>query len=272
MNLLLTEFGLGSVSFEDPASDQQLMYRLTEASDGALIEIYSMVLMVDAAHVIGVAAAADDAGIWQEGYVRLFLTHAALHRTFAGEISGELAIVGVDAFVAHDAMEITRPWQEQIERALNTAEVFVALVHPEFNASAWCQQESGWARGRGVPTFFVRMGADPLGFPGATQWPSCVHQGSKEVAARIISWLNAQAEWHDRISRGLFQSLHRAGNYFDAEAAAKRIGALGDLTQQELDELDRIFLANNQVGHSVLAKRALGPVYARHGRSFPDPG
>lgn len=49
------------------------------------------------------------------------------------------AVVGVHGLVAHDTMEIEKPWQSQIEIALRTAEAFVGLVHPAFNGSPWCQ-------------------------------------------------------------------------------------------------------------------------------------
>jgi len=48
-------------------------------------------------------------------------------------------------------MAYRKPWQAQIEHALRSMQAFVAIVHPEFNSSAWCNQEVGWALGRRVP-------------------------------------------------------------------------------------------------------------------------
>lgn len=66
-------------------------------------------------------------------------------------------------------MTYTLARQVQIERAPNTADALVALVHPEVNESPWCQQEIGWAHGRGIPVFCVRIGATPTGFPSSVQ-------------------------------------------------------------------------------------------------------
>lgn len=49
-------------------------------------------------------------------------------------------------------MQYTKPWQLQIEKALGTMQAFVALVHPEFNDSVWCQEEVGWALSRRGPS------------------------------------------------------------------------------------------------------------------------
>jgi hypothetical protein len=271
ITLLLTEFGFDTAVINDPWTGDRTKvgHLLGGVSDATLVDMYSAVFDVESVEVIGAAAASDEEGVWRDGYVRLFLSHSATHKAFAAEVSAQLAVVGIDAFVAHDAMEVTRPWQSQIERALNTAELFVALVHPEVNGSAWCHQEIGWSQGRGIPWFFLRLGADPAGFPGWLQWPA-VREDATVVSEQVIGWLNGRPEWSDRISGGLFQALLDAGNYYDAEAAAKRIDALGTLTRDQLVELDRIFLANDQVGQSVLATRALRPVYDRHGRAFPS--
>ncbi|MEZ5182200.1 MAG: hypothetical protein R2702_10055 [Acidimicrobiales bacterium] len=62
-------------------------------------------------------------------------------------------------------MERSKPWQ--LEQALRTMQAFVALVHPEVNQSAWCQQEIGWALGRRVP-HVLRVGVDQRASSGGT--------------------------------------------------------------------------------------------------------
>jgi hypothetical protein len=206
---------------------------------------------------------------WPDDLVRVFLSHSALHKQFAGEVAQHLREVGVYGFVAHDTMTISLPWQEQIEEALRTAEALVALIHPEFNNSAWCQQEIGWALGRGIPVFCIRIGHDPQGFPGRTQWPSAYDQKANDVARTINGWLNAQPSLSDRITGGLIKALEEAGNYYDAETAAKALDAIGTLTTDQWEAVDQIVRTNDQVGRSVLALRVLKPFYARVGRDIP---
>jgi TIR domain len=206
---------------------------------------------------------------WPDDLVRVFLSHSALHKQFAGEVAQHLREVGVYGFVAHDTMTVSLPWQEQIEEALRTAEALVALIHPEFNNSAWCQQEIGWALGRGIPVFCVRIGHDPQGFPGRTQWPSAYDQKANDVARTINGWLNTQPSLSDRITGGLIKALEEAGNYYDAETAAKALDAIGTLTTAQWEAVDQIVRTNDQIGRSVLALRVLKPFYARVGRDIP---
>lgn len=128
-------------------------------------------------------------GIWVPGMVRAFISHLALHREFASRVSRQLEGHGVSGFVAHDHINVTREWQAEIERALSGAEVFVGLIHPESNASFWMQQEVGWAMGRAIPIFMVRLGGDPIGFPAKYQWKSLDPDEPSAVADEIAAWI-----------------------------------------------------------------------------------
>ena len=133
-------------------------------------------------------AGSDD--LWSPGLVRVFLSHLALHRQFAAEVSRELRLHDIDAFVAHEHIVVTHEWQAEIERALASAELFVGLVHPDSSASYWIQQEIGWALGRELPMFLIRLGEDPHGFPGKIQWRAMVDSTQSEVASVIAEWVH----------------------------------------------------------------------------------
>jgi hypothetical protein len=68
-------------------------------------------------------------GLWRDGQIRAFISHLASKKKFAGEVSDELATIGIQGFVAHDTIDPSLEWQAEIERALRTSHVFVGLVH-----------------------------------------------------------------------------------------------------------------------------------------------
>jgi hypothetical protein len=206
---------------------------------------------------------------WPDDLVRVFLSHAALHKDFVGDVAAHLRGFGAYGFVAHETMAFTLPWQGQIEHALATADALVALVHPEVNDSAWCQQEIGWAYGRQIPVLCVRMGATPTGFPSSVQWPSGDDGAPDAVARTIGEWLNKQPALADRIAGGLIKALGRAGNYYDARDAARALDRVGTLTPEQWEAVDRIVRTNDQVGGSIWAREALSPLFARAGREIP---
>lgn len=109
---------------------------------------------------------------WLPDCVRVFISHLSHEKELAYEVSNKLLEIGLQGFVAHEHIEVSREWQDEIQLALRTADVFVGLVHPGFSSSPWTQQEVGWASGRDIPILMVRIGEDPKGFPAKVQWPS----------------------------------------------------------------------------------------------------
>lgn len=273
LDILLQQFGLEPLDLSDNWSSRESEFArvVGAAADGTLVGIYASVLNIDEDLVLSSASVPDDHGLWNEGHVRVFLSHAASEKEFVEQVSRELAVVGVHGFVAHETMKIERPWQAQIEIALRTAEAFVGLVHPAFNESTWCQQEIGWAKGRALPEFFIRLGANPQGFAGSTQWPSGQNRTAKEVTHEIVAWLERTTDFTNRIVDGLMTALEEASDYYSAEAAAKRIVALGGLTESSWGRLARAFWRNDQVHGGVLPTRVLRPFYAENGKDWPPP-
>lgn len=267
-NLLLSEFGLETLDGGwDGPSFEEITANLPDAD---LIEMFSIVTGVGTEEVHNVVDSVD-AGNWKSGYVRLFISHSALHKQFVGEVAEELAVVGIHGFVAHDTMAVSQPWQAQIEQALRSMQAFVAIIHEEFNSSAWCQQEVGWTLGRRVPKYVVRMGADPAGFIGHEQWPSAHGHTAKQVAALISAWASSIPELSETMTDGLFAALEAAGNYMDAGATAERIANLSGLTEEQWIRLDAIFWENDQIHTGYLPSQALKPFYQLHHREWPPP-
>lgn len=86
---------------------------------------------------------------------------------------------------------------------------------------------------------------------------------------QIVSWLDRSGGLKNPLVDGLLRALTEAGNYFDAEAAAKRLVALGDLPESVWEKLAHAYWSNDQVYHGVLPNRVLRPFYAARGRDFP---
>jgi hypothetical protein len=106
------------------------------------------------------------ARLWAPDRFRLFLSHVSAHKVPISKLKIELANFGVDAFLAHEDIEPTREWRDEIAVALGSMNALVALFTPGFHESSWTDQEIGWALGRGVLVMSVRLGTDPYGFGG----------------------------------------------------------------------------------------------------------
>jgi hypothetical protein len=132
------------------------------------------------------ALEASTEGIWIEERIRVFISHTSAHRAAVAQIASHLNRFAFSSFVAHDAIEPTREWQEVIELALRSCDVLVAYVTPDFAQSQWTDQEVGWALGRGAVVVPVKMGADPYGFLGTYQAVQIADPGDPRAVATAI--------------------------------------------------------------------------------------
>jgi hypothetical protein len=125
--------------------------------------------------------------------------------------------------------------------------------------------------GRRIPRYAIRLGADPAGFLGSDQWPSCVSDTPKQLAERISGWIASLPELGTAMLDGLLNALAGAGNYVDAGATAERIAALGSVSADHFERLDRIWWSNDQLHGGILPTRAMRPFYEANGRTWPPP-
>jgi TIR domain len=120
---------------------------------------------------------------------RLFLCHVSKDKDKAHRTREALAAYNIAAFVAHDDIEPTLEWQVQIERALHSMEAYVSIHTEGYKESTWCQQETGFAVGRGTKVIALRMGEDPTGFISKHQAISRGTKKAEDVAMEIVALL-----------------------------------------------------------------------------------
>lgn len=136
----------------------------------------------------------DPFDVWPPGRIRLFFSHTSQHKAFVGAIATVLEKWPVACFVAHEEIEPSLAWQEVIESALRTCHALVAFITDDFRPSSWCDNEVGWALGRGLIIIPVRLEADPHGFIGAIQAiPGGLGEAPAGIAEKIATALATAA-------------------------------------------------------------------------------
>lgn len=188
-----------------------------------------------------------DPAFWRQGYLRVFVSHLAEHRDVAAALQEHLAALGISGFVAHNDIEPTTEWQTEIEMALATADCLIALLHPGFHASKWTDQEVGYAMGRHLPVFSVRLGEDPYGFIGRFQAFQGGEKSPNLLAREIFDVLVKHKQTRRRLAEALVQRLEVAHSFADAKTS---IALLENATYWHLSFAARLRLAldtNSQV-------------------------
>jgi len=158
-----------------------------------------------------------DPPFWRTGMLRLFISHLAVHRAFAGDLQEALLRYGISSFVAHNDIEPTLEWQTQIETALASCEALVALLHDKFHQSNWTDQEIGFAMGCGVPAFAVRFNETPYGFIGRFQAFNANGKTAAHLARELFDSCRKNKQTQRRMSGILVGLFEQSGSYATAK-------------------------------------------------------
>jgi hypothetical protein len=226
-----------------PAS--YILHSLRDAPESTLLELASHVgFSFDA------KPSRVDPPFWQAGMFRLFITHLASHRELAASLQTDLLGFGISSFVAHNDIEPTKEWQNEIETALSTCEALVALLHPEFHKSNWTDQEIGYAMGRGVLVFAVRLGQDPYGFVGRFQAFNGNGKPSLELAEELFDALRKGKQTQRRMAEALVNLFVMSTSYKGAKQNMRYLEELSVWEPSFAPRLRSAVTHNDQVSDS----------------------
>jgi TIR domain len=244
IDLVLTQFHLPT---ENRWNDSKAAYVL-EMANGATDEVLNgLAEHFELPAAVTGAPAISHPSFWKEGTLKVFISHLAVHRKSSGELQEQLAKLGISAFVAHNDIEPTAEWQTEIEKALATCNSLIALLHSEFHKSNWTDQEVGFAMGRGIPIFAVRLGQDPYGFIGRFQ---AFNGAGKTLADDLFSAYRRHKQTHAMMPEVLVSLLENSKSF---DQARTRTGFLEELESWKPSFTSRLRAAvknNNQVSGS----------------------
>lgn len=219
IDLTLSQFGFQTSSTWNGSSHNYVLEHVGTGEDARLVELAEH--LGYAFEQPGISTIADPS-FWKPDRLRVFLSHLTLHRAVTAELQSALLQYGVTSFVAHNDIEPTLEWQTEIETALRTCHSLVALLHPEFHASNWTDQEIGYVMGRGIPVFSVRLGHDPYGFIGRFQGFNGNGKSAEQLALELFNTYRSHKQTREQLARGVIATFEAS----DSFAEAKRIVGL----------------------------------------------
>ena len=153
------------------------------------------------------------------------------------------------AFVAHEDIEPMKEWEIEIEHALSSMHLLVALLTERFSESKWTDQEIGFAVGRKVPIVPVRMGKDPYGFMGKYQAISGYHETS-QIADAIFQYALSDESLKSSATDGYIKALYRSRNFSTSNSLAKYFPNIEHLSREQEETLVMAFNDNSQVSEA----------------------
>lgn len=204
---------------------------------------------------------------WQQGYFRAFISHVSSQKVAAHRLKEALARYQIAAFVAHDDVEPTKEWQSEIESALRTMDALIAMITPGFPESRWCDQEVGYALGRGKLIVSLRIDADPHGFLGKSQGLQAKGLLPAVVAERLVGILVQNDLSRDRMTESLVDRLVNSQGWNSSRETVTLLEKAPHLNAVQVARLMRAIDENSEVGEAHTVPDRIRSLVARSGKS-----
>ena len=199
--------------------------------------------------------------IWGVGAYKIFLSHKSEVKKETGELKGKLDYFGAACFVAHQDIQPTQKWQDEIESALHSMDAFVALMTDKFHESDWTDQEAGFALARGVPIISVNLGMNPYGFIGKFQ-------------ALFAKWDTAAVEImkvlinHEQMYDAYIGALRNCTQWDEGNVLGQIVPGIKTLTEAQVDKMVAAYNETSELQGSFFFRghkpREYGPGIVSH--------
>lgn len=200
--------------------------------------------------VPNIMATPKEVSFWKPGHFRLFLSHLASFKVQTSHLQTALRKYAISSFVAHEDIEPTREWQDEIEAALQTMDALAAILMPGFQESKWCDQEVGVAVGRNSLIIPIRKGLDPYGFIGKFQGIQAQSKTIGEVAEAIFATLVKSPKTKNKILHALSGAISNATTSEEGIEKISILKSLESIPSEILENLKQQVLDNSRLMES----------------------
>lgn len=207
---------------------------------------------------------------WTPGYFRVFISHHSSEKERANKLKEALKPYGMSCFVAHEDIDVTASWHDELIKALDTMDCLIALLCEESRFSDWCDQEVGFGLGRNVLCIPLNDGINPYGFLGKYQ--AYVTKGKTtgqvvEVVRKAICYNEATNNKYQSCIIDLFL------NSSTVEIAKERLDVLklfSNLNVSLLSGIRSHFMDNSVLNSDKTIKKEVNQLLKKNGISPID--
>jgi len=204
IDVYLKGFGI-DVSKPTSGANSKWVYTkeiLADVPSATILEIADE-LEIEHGYVRRAETPTTSSSYWAPNQFRLFLSHLASFKRQTYLLKKALTEYGISGFVAHESIEPTQEWQDEIEKALFSMDALAAILMPGVKESNWIDQELGVAIGRDVLVVPIIKGIDPYGFLGKVQGLQSNGKTVAGVAELVFSTISTNPKTKGKMARCL---------------------------------------------------------------------
>lgn len=261
IDLTLRQFELPWLDdFKGPDTYQYALNMLEGASDEKLLELQAYLLHVPE----GQGDADQGADLWRPGKLRAFCSHVSAYKELVSDVKAQLGGYYIDCFVAHEDIEPSKHWQEEIRSALRSCHVLLAFLTDGFHESNWTDQEVGFCVARGIPILPIKCGIDPYGFISHIQAIPATDCKPVPIAQAVLSTLVANPATSAMASEAVIEGFVTSSSWEAAKSGVYPLGRLKFISEDNLKRIENALEENSQIKEAFGVPAKVKTVVAKH--------
>ena len=206
---------------------------------------------------------------YELGKILVFVSYSTDDKILAGKIKQLLEGYGLSVFLAHDDIPPLCEWQEEISKNLDNCDVFIPILTGSFHMSEWTDQEVGIAYGLKKLIIPLKVDTAPYGFISKIQACKLYVENPVITCQKIISVLKDNG-FLEHVFDCLLRDLESAPSFDYANATVKELIEYGNLNKEQINQIIRIAIRNNQFRLSRKGSKFLDSLTKKHA-SVIDP-
>lgn len=198
-----------------------------------------------------------------------FISYQVKDKKIAGEIKEFLSSIDIDAFLAHEDINVSDEWRDRILHELDRSDLFICVLSKAYYESIWCIQESGIAAYRNIAII-------PLTIDDSIPEGFIRHVQSSKIDGRSIYQIDiVKGLIKYDLAIGLtaaIQLIEWSRTYWAAETAFELLNPyIGQLTDSQMKKLLQASRQNSQIhGAQKCARDFLPPILESHGHLLDE--
>lgn len=266
IDIYLRAFGIDLTKKAAPTGSGKRVYVKEVLADEAQETVLAIAddLGIEHGHARGGDLDLTDSRFWLPGHFKLFLSHVSSFKQKTAQLQCALRQYGISGFVAHEDIEPTKEWQEEIEKALFSMDALAAVLTPGFADSKWTDQEVGVAIGRDVLVIPVKRGLDPYGFIAKYQGFQAEGKSVREAAEGVFQIASTHGKTRTAMAAGLVNLLLFAKTEGDIDHWLGLLEGVGSLPTRELERLSENIASSGLVTQSAMLLARINAILRKH--------
>jgi hypothetical protein len=136
---------------------------------------------------------------------KVFLSYSHKDKQLAGALKRALEEsgkdFGLDAFLAHEDIKVSKEWMKRIIEELDSCPFYVAVLSRAFDSSQWTNQEAGYALAKGAVVLPLKTHKDPKGLLSSKQAIFLTTENITKVASDICEEIRTHLANHPKTNR-----------------------------------------------------------------------